>query len=160
MVIGIFNVYRLYFTKIKIGTPSRDFHVPVDTGSDLLWVNCAGCVNCPKKSELGIPLALYDPLNSSSAKVITCGEEFCSAAIDPSHRNCLRGSRCPYLVRYADGSSTRGYFVTDTVQLDRVSGNLQTDSMKGRISFGLVKRYIILINRLQEMELYNLMNIA
>ncbi|GJY29595.1 aspartic proteinase-like protein 2 [Tanacetum coccineum] len=140
----------LYFTKIKIGTPSRDFHVPIDTGSDLLWVNCAGCVNCPKKSDLGIPLALYDPLNSSSAKMITCGEEFCSAAIDPSHRNCLRGSRCPYLVRYADGSSTRGFLVTDTVQLDRVSGNLQTDSMKGRISFGCGSQQLMQLGSTQQ----------
>nr|GEY22245.1 aspartic proteinase-like protein 2 [Tanacetum cinerariifolium] len=103
----------LYFTKIKIGTPPRDYHVQIDTGSDLLWINCAGCSTCPKESDLGIPLALYDPLNSSSAKVITCGQEFCSAKLDPSNRNCLRGSRCPYLV-----------------------------SMKGRISFGCGSRQL------------------
>ncbi|CAN6804119.1 unnamed protein product [Brassica oleracea] len=41
-----------YFAKIGLGTPSRDFHVQVDTGSDLLWVNCAGCIRCPRKSDL------------------------------------------------------------------------------------------------------------
>ncbi|XP_013632985.1 PREDICTED: aspartic proteinase-like protein 2 isoform X2 [Brassica oleracea var. oleracea] len=41
-----------YFAKIGLGTPSRDFHVQVDTGSDLLWVNCAGCIKCPRKSDL------------------------------------------------------------------------------------------------------------
>lgn len=47
-------LYRLYFTKIQIGTPPKDYHVQIDTGSDLLWVNCAGCQKCPKKSDLGV----------------------------------------------------------------------------------------------------------
>lgn len=44
--------FSLYFAKIGLGTPSRDFHVQVDTGSDILWVNCAGCIRCPRKSDL------------------------------------------------------------------------------------------------------------
>jgi hypothetical protein len=47
----VFN-FSLYFAKIGLGTPSRDFHVQVDTGSDILWVNCAGCIRCPRKSDL------------------------------------------------------------------------------------------------------------
>ncbi|KVI04435.1 hypothetical protein Ccrd_017252, partial [Cynara cardunculus var. scolymus] len=39
---------------IRIGTPPKDYHVQVDTGSDLLWVNCVGCQKCPKKSDLGV----------------------------------------------------------------------------------------------------------
>lgn len=46
--------FRLYFAKIGIGSPSKDFHVQVDTGSDLLWVNCDSCENCPTKSNLGV----------------------------------------------------------------------------------------------------------
>lgn len=45
---------RLYYTKISVGTPPKDFHVQVDTGSDILWVNCASCQGCPTKSELGV----------------------------------------------------------------------------------------------------------
>lgn len=127
----------LYFTKIKIGTPPRDYHVQIDTGSNLLWIVCAG-----SESDHGIPLPLYDPLNSSSAKEITCGEDFCSATLDPSNNNCPIGSRCSYLVTYGGGYSTRGYIVRDTVQLDRLYGNLQTDSMKGRISFGCGSRLL------------------
>ncbi|KAL7228135.1 hypothetical protein ACSBR2_006953 [Camellia fascicularis] len=43
----------LYYTKIGIGTPSKDYYVQVDTGSDIMWVNCAGCDKCPTKSDLG-----------------------------------------------------------------------------------------------------------
>lgn len=126
----------LYFTKIQIGTPPKNYHVQVDTGSDLLWVNCAGCQNCPKKSDLGIALALYDPMTSSSSKMITCEQDFCTTTFDPANSACIVGMQCSYLVRYGDGSSTKGYFVRDNVQLDRVSGNLQTAFMNGTITFG------------------------
>ncbi|KAJ9546113.1 hypothetical protein OSB04_025820 [Centaurea solstitialis] len=126
----------LYFTKIQIGTPPQDYHVQVDTGSDLLWVNCVGCANCPRNSDLGISLMLYDPKSSSSSKTITCDQDFCTSTLDSSNNECIVGMRCSYLVKYGDGSSTMGYFVRDTVQLERVSGDLQTASMNGSITFG------------------------
>ncbi|KAF3943645.1 hypothetical protein CMV_029815 [Castanea mollissima] len=44
---------RLYFAKLGLGSPPKDYYVQVDTGSDILWVNCVGCKSCPKKSGLG-----------------------------------------------------------------------------------------------------------
>ncbi|RDX82040.1 Polyadenylate-binding protein 7, partial [Mucuna pruriens] len=44
----------LYFTKVKMGTPQREFNVQIDTGSDILWVNCNTCSNCPQSSQLGV----------------------------------------------------------------------------------------------------------
>ncbi|KAF9601991.1 hypothetical protein IFM89_024537 [Coptis chinensis] len=35
-------------------TFAKDHYVHVDSGSDILWVNCAGCSDCPKKSDLGV----------------------------------------------------------------------------------------------------------
>ena len=46
---------RLYFTEIKLGTPPKRYYVQVDTGSDILWVNCISCEKCPRKSGLGVP---------------------------------------------------------------------------------------------------------
>ncbi|KAL4557398.1 hypothetical protein LXL04_035574 [Taraxacum kok-saghyz] len=126
----------LYFTEIEIGTPPKKFHVQVDTGSDLLWVNCAGCQNCPNKSDLGLPLAFYDPESSSSSDTITCDQEFCTTSLDPANSACVMGMQCSYNVRYGDGSSTRGYFVRDNVKLYKVSGDLQTASINGSITFG------------------------
>ncbi|KAA8533405.1 hypothetical protein F0562_031161 [Nyssa sinensis] len=127
----------LYFAKIGIGTPSKDYYVQVDTGSDILWVNCAGCDKCPKKSDIGIELRLYDPKGSSTAKLVTCDQDFCSTAFqDASLADCKAGTLCQYSVTYGDRSSTAGYFVSDNVQLNRVSGNLQTTSMNGSVSFG------------------------
>lgn len=126
----------LYFTKIQIGTPPKDYHVQVDTGSDLLWVNCAGCDKCPKKSDLGISLALYNPEASASAKMVDCNQDICISTLSSPSSDCKVGMYCTYSVTYGDGSSTMGYFVRDSVQLDRVSGNLQTTSLNGSIAFG------------------------
>ena len=50
---------RLYFTKVKLGTPPREFTVQIDTGSDLLWVNCNSCNGCPTSSGLGVRVFLF-----------------------------------------------------------------------------------------------------
>ncbi|KAF3967904.1 hypothetical protein CMV_008154 [Castanea mollissima] len=44
----------LYFAKLWLGSPPKDYYVQVDTGSDILWVNCVDCKRCPKKSGLGV----------------------------------------------------------------------------------------------------------
>lgn len=129
----------LYFTKIGLGTPPTDYYVQVDTGSDLLWVNCIGCAKCPKKSDLGIQLRLYDPHASSTGKEVSCDQDLCGIATD-DRSGCKDGALCPYGVSYGDGSSTSGYFVTDNVQLDRASGNFNTTPMSGTIAFGCGNR--------------------
>ncbi len=45
---------RLYYTQVGLGTPMQSFYLQVDTGSDLLWVNCAPCNNCPSSSGLNV----------------------------------------------------------------------------------------------------------
>lgn len=45
---------RLYFTKVKLGNPEREFNVQIDTGSDILWVTCSPCDGCPQSSGLGV----------------------------------------------------------------------------------------------------------
>ncbi|KAK3034146.1 hypothetical protein RJ639_033489, partial [Escallonia herrerae] len=126
----------LYFTKIGIGTPSKEYHVQVDTGSDILWVNCAGCDRCPKKSDLGIKLALYDVKGSSTGKPVTCEQDFCTSAFNAPSSDCKVGMLCEYSVTYGDGSSTAGYFVRDYVHLDSVNGDLKTTPMNGSVAFG------------------------
>ncbi|PSR98115.1 Aspartic proteinase-like protein [Actinidia chinensis var. chinensis] len=124
----------LYYTKIGIGTPSKDYYMQVDTGSDIMWVNCAGCDKCPTKSNLGVELSLYDPKGSTTGTLLTCDQDFCIETFNP--RSCKVGAVCAYGVTYGDGSSSVGYFVKDNILLDRASGNLQTTPMNGSIAFG------------------------
>ncbi|KAM7273390.1 hypothetical protein ACFE04_028054 [Oxalis oulophora] len=126
----------LYFAKIGLGDPSKDYYVQVDTGSDILWVNCAGCTKCPTKSDLGVPLTLYDPKSSTSSKLITCDQDFCTSTYEGQLPGCKPDLLCQYNVVYGDGSSTAGYFVQDSLKLDQVTGNFQTGSLNGNVVFG------------------------
>ncbi|KAL0382567.1 UNVERIFIED_CONTAM: Aspartic proteinase-like protein 2 [Sesamum calycinum] len=125
----------LYYTKITIGNPPLDYHVQVDTGSDIVWVNCKDCDNCPTKTGLRITLRQYDLKASSTGTVITCDQQFCTA-VSETNPNCKAGMNCAYTVTYGDGTKTEGYYVRDDFKLDQVTGNHQTSAMNGSIAFG------------------------
>ncbi|KAM5569883.1 hypothetical protein ABKV19_017079 [Rosa sericea] len=126
----------LYYAKIGIGTPPRDYYVQVDTGSDIMWVNCIQCKDCPQRSSLGIELSLYDIKQSSTGKLIPCDQEFCVAVNNGPLAGCTANMSCPYLQIYGDGTSTAGYFVKDIVLYDQVSDDLKTSSSNGSVIFG------------------------
>lgn len=54
-----FGFRRLYFTKVKLGNPEREFNVQIDTGSDILWVTCSPCDGCPETSGLGVMFCFF-----------------------------------------------------------------------------------------------------
>ncbi|VVA14031.1 PREDICTED: aspartic [Prunus dulcis] len=115
----------LYFAKLGIGSPSKDYFVQVDTGSDILWVNCIGCTNCPKKSDIGVKLTLYDPKSSSMSQPVTCDQDFCTAKYSGQLPGCRPTLLCEYDVTYGDGSATAGYFVKDNIEFDeRTNGSM------------------------------------
>ncbi|XP_022761689.1 aspartic proteinase-like protein 2 isoform X4 [Durio zibethinus] len=126
----------LYYAKIGIGTPPKDYYLQVDTGSDLMWVNCIQCKECPKRSSLGIDLTLYDIKDSATGQLVSCDQEFCHAINGGPLATCTANMSCPYLEIYGDGSSTAGYFIKDIVLYDRVSGDLETSSANGSVIFG------------------------
>ncbi|KAG8501781.1 hypothetical protein CXB51_004717 [Gossypium anomalum] len=126
----------LYFAKIGLGNPSKDYYVQVDTGSDILWVNCAGCDKCPTKSDLGLGLTLYDPKKSSTSSLVYCDQDFCTSTYDGPLPGCKPNLQCQYNVVYGDGSSTAGYFVKDNMKLEQVTGNLQSRPTNGTVVFG------------------------
>lgn len=126
----------LYFTKIGIGSPSNDYFVQVDTGSDIFWINCIQCTRCPKTSGLGVELKLYDPSASTTSKLLTCADDFCSSTQSGPLPGCTPDILCEYTVTYGDGSSSVGYFVKDFLKFDRVAGNFVTASANTSVTFG------------------------
>ncbi|KAJ6343479.1 hypothetical protein OIU76_005255 [Salix suchowensis] len=109
--IGRPDILGLYYAKIGIGTPTKDYYVQVDTGSDIMWVNYTG-------------------------KLVPCDQEFCYEINGGPLPGCTANMSCPYLEIYGDGSSTAGYFVKDVVQYARVSGDLITTAANGSVIFG------------------------
>lgn len=126
----------LYYAKIGIGTPSKDYYLQVDTGTDMMWVNCIQCKECPTRSNLGMDLTLYNMKESSTGKFVSCDQEFCKENITGLVSECTGNGTCTYLEMYGDGSSTAGYFVRDVVLYDQVAGDLKTASANGSVIFG------------------------
>ncbi|VVA90128.1 unnamed protein product [Arabis nemorensis] len=130
------DILGLYYAKIEIGTPAKSYYVQVDTGSDIMWVNCIQCKQCPRRSTLGIELTLYNVNESNSGKLVSCDEDFCYQISGGPLSGCKANMSCPYLEIYGDGSSTAGYFVQDIVQYDSVAGDLKTKTANGSVIFG------------------------
>ncbi|KAK2361786.1 Eukaryotic aspartyl protease family protein [Trifolium repens] len=133
---GLPSSTGLYFTKIGLGTPAKDFYVQVDTGSDILWVNCVGCTACPKKSSIGMYLTLYDPNDSKTSKAVSCDEDFCTSTYDGPISGCKQDMSCPYSITYGDGSTTSGSFVNDSLTFNQVIGNVHTGPQNSSVVFG------------------------
>ncbi|CAL5083283.1 unnamed protein product [Urochloa decumbens] len=97
-----------YLVDLAIGTPPVALTAVLDTGSDLIWIQCdAPCRRCFPQ-----PTPLYAPARSATYANVSCGSKLCEAIPSP------RPSRCPtpgcvYYFSYGDGSSTDGVLATD-----------------------------------------------
>ncbi|XP_013600030.1 PREDICTED: aspartic proteinase-like protein 2 isoform X1 [Brassica oleracea var. oleracea] len=109
----------LYYTKVKFGTPPREFNVQIDTGSDVLWVSCTPCNGCPKTSELQIQLSFFDPGASSSSSMVSCSDRRCYSNFQ-TESGCSPNNLCSYSFKYGDGSGTSGYYISDFMSFDTV----------------------------------------
>nr|GMD88043.1 aspartic proteinase-like protein 2 isoform X1 [Ipomoea batatas] len=65
--------------KIGIGTPPLDYYVQVDIGSDIMWVNCIGCSECPRRGYHGLELSFYNPKDSVTGELVLCNQKLGSS---------------------------------------------------------------------------------
>ncbi|KAH7661230.1 Aspartic peptidase A1 family protein [Dioscorea alata] len=130
----------LYFTRIKLGNPPKEFYVQIDTGSDILWVTCEACNGCPTRSGLNIPLEFFDPRESSTASLIGCSDVRCGSFLQIGEKKCATSDfpspLCGYNFQYGDGSGTSGYYVSDTVHFATIDGNEQVTNSTATVIFG------------------------
>ncbi|XP_015898610.1 aspartic proteinase 36 isoform X2 [Ziziphus jujuba] len=127
----------LYFTKVKLGSPPREFSVQIDTGSDILWVTCNSCNDCPQSSGLGIQLNSYDAASSSTAGLIPCSHPMCTSEVQTSAARCSpESNQCGYSFQYGDGSGTSGHYVSDSLYFDMIMGQSVTTNVSATIVFG------------------------
>ncbi|KAK4776104.1 hypothetical protein SAY87_024065 [Trapa incisa] len=132
------TVFMLYFTKVRLGSPAREFNVQIDTGSDILWVTCSSCTNCPQTSGLGMELNFFDASSSSTASIVPCSDPLCSnSQIQTDATQCsLQGDHCGYSFQYGDASGTSGYYVSDMLYFDMVLGQSLVTNSSASIVFG------------------------
>ncbi|KAK1264022.1 Aspartic proteinase-like protein 2 [Acorus gramineus] len=126
----------LYFTRVKLGNPAKEFYVQIDTGSDILWVTCASCTGCPTSSGLGITLESFDPSKSSTSSAISCSDKRCGLSSQTSEAVCSQNSQCGYTFQYGDGSGTSGYYVSDTLYFGSVMTDESISNSSTSVVFG------------------------
>ncbi|KAL1323544.1 hypothetical protein HN51_033846 [Arachis hypogaea] len=127
----------LYYTKVRLGSPPREFHVQIDTGSDVLWVSCGSCNGCPETSGLQIQLNYFDPGSSSTSSLISCLDQRCRSGEESSDTSCsTQSNQCTYTFQYGDGSGTSGYYVSDLMHFASIFEGSVTANSSTPIVFG------------------------
>ncbi|KAK9147255.1 hypothetical protein Scep_006012 [Stephania cephalantha] len=97
-----------YFTRLGVGTPPKYSYMVLDTGSDIVWLQCAPCRKCYSQTD-----PVFNPAASRSFSPVPCGAPLCRK-LDVAGCN-LRRRSCLYQVSYGDGSFTVGDFSTETL---------------------------------------------
>ncbi|XP_040383234.1 aspartyl protease family protein 2-like [Oryza brachyantha] len=96
-----------YFALIGVGTPSTKALLVIDTGSDLVWLQCSPCRRCYAQKG-----RVFDPRGSSTYRRIPCTSPQCRGLRYPGCDSGGTGG-CRYMIAYGDGSSSTGDLATD-----------------------------------------------
>ncbi|KAE8686841.1 Protein ASPARTIC PROTEASE IN GUARD CELL 2 [Hibiscus syriacus] len=95
-----------YFVRIGVGSPPRSQYMVIDSGSDIVWVQCQPCNQCYKQAD-----PVFDPAASASYGGVSCSSSVC----DRIENSGCHGGRCRYEVMYGDGSYTKGTLALESL---------------------------------------------
>ena len=85
-----------YLMNYSVGTPPVPKLAIVDTGSDLIWLQCKPCIECYNQTT-----PLFDPEMSTTYKTVSYTSSLCKSL----YNSCsIDGTSCQYLVEYGDKS--------------------------------------------------------
>nr|XP_011459743.1 PREDICTED: protein ASPARTIC PROTEASE IN GUARD CELL 1-like [Fragaria vesca subsp. vesca] len=101
-----------YFTRIDDGSPPKYLYMVLDTGSDVVWLQCAPCKHCYSQTD-----PVFDPRKSSSFSSLPCSSPLYRHLDSPG---CSSKSKtCLYQVSYGNDSFTFGDLSTETLTFRR-----------------------------------------
>lgn len=109
----LFPGYGTHYAYAYVGTPPQRQSLIVDTGSHYTAFPCTGCDQCGKHTD-----PYFNPKNSSSIAIPKCGSQ-----------------TCPVFQSYTEGSSWRGYKVTDKLWIGSTAVDLLPGADKLSIDF-------------------------
>ncbi|XWS54359.1 hypothetical protein CRYUN_Cryun10bG0083400 [Craigia yunnanensis] len=99
-----------YFVRLGVGSPPRSQYMVIDSGSDIVWVQCQPCNQCYRQSD-----PVFDPADSASYAGVSCSSSVC----DRIEKSGCHAGRCRYEVMYGDGSYTKGTLALETLTFGR-----------------------------------------
>ncbi|PNX75745.1 protein ASPARTIC PROTEASE IN GUARD CELL 2-like [Trifolium pratense] len=100
-----------YFVRIGIGSPANYQYMVIDSGSDIVWIQCEPCDQCYNQTD-----PIFNPATSASFIGVSCSSSVCNQLDDVVA--CRKG-RCGYQVAYGDGSYTKGILALETITIGR-----------------------------------------
>ncbi|KHN37650.1 Putative aspartic protease [Glycine soja] len=104
-----------YLMSYSVGTPSLQVFGIVDTGSDIIWLQCQPCKKCYKQIT-----PIFDSSKSKTYKTLPCPSNTCQSVQGTS---CSSRKNCLYSIDYADGSHSQGDLSVETLTLGSTSGS-------------------------------------
>ncbi|XP_002962041.2 aspartic proteinase CDR1 [Selaginella moellendorffii] len=110
------SISGAYTMEIELGSPPKKFNAIVDTGSDLVWIQCKPCSQCYSQSD-----PIYDPSASSTFAKTSCSTSSCQSL--PASGCSSSAKTCIYGYQYGDSSSTQGDFALETLTLRSSGGS-------------------------------------
>ncbi|KAK8493339.1 hypothetical protein V6N13_046723 [Hibiscus sabdariffa] len=99
-----------YFVRIGVGSPPKSQYMVIDSGSDIVWVQCQPCSQCYRQSD-----PVFDPAGSASYAGVSCSSSVC----DRIENSGCNARQCRYEVMYGDGSYTKGTLALETLTFGR-----------------------------------------
>jgi len=103
-----------YIMSYSVGTPSFKSYGNVDTGSNIVWLQCEPCEQCYNQT-----LSKFNPSKSSSYKNISCSSKLCQSVRDTS---CNDKKNCEYSINYGNQSHSQGDLSVETLTLESTTG--------------------------------------
>ncbi|KAF8654437.1 hypothetical protein HU200_061620 [Digitaria exilis] len=115
-----------YLIDLAIGTPPLYYTAIMDTGSDLIWTQCAPCLFCTEQ-----PTPYFDAKRSATYRALPCRSPRCGQVSPPA--SCFQ-KVCVYQCYYGDTASTAGVLANETFTFGG-SGN-STKVRATNVAFG------------------------
>ncbi|KAG7545654.1 Peptidase family A1 domain [Arabidopsis suecica] len=103
---------QAFLVNISIGSPPVTQLLHMDTGSDLLWLQCRPCINCYAQS-----LPIFDPSRSYTHRNESCRTSQYSM---PSLRFNAKTRSCEYSMRYMDGTGSKGILAREMLMFNTI----------------------------------------
>ncbi|XP_047340236.1 aspartic proteinase CDR1-like [Impatiens glandulifera] len=105
----------MYHMEIFVGTPPVKQIVGVDTGSDMIWIQCHPCEQCFRQL-----LPIFNPSMSSSYKALRSGSDECKELGDK--RMDLEDNKiCKYSIIYGDCTYSSGDLAKESYRVGRTN---------------------------------------
>lgn len=92
--------FPMLFVNFSVGNPPVPQLTIMDTGSNLLWIQCLPCENCSQSYN-----PVFDPSKSSTYSRLPCNTSYCKFVPDGQ---CGSIDQCVYHQTYLGGPSSRG----------------------------------------------------